>query len=110
MNADNVCPGARDLLSRNSTDNGVIAIDGGCNTASKGGRNTLMASGGSPGRVTQVSRHKEVLIGSSAGQWRYRWDQGGWGLGRGAVGNTRNIGDLNDVGSAGEDSGCDGVG
>lgn len=110
MDAHNVGPRPLNLLRGNGTDHGIVAVDGGCNTAPHRGRETLVAGCPSPGGVAQITGHKEVLVGSGTGQRGDRGHQCMRGLRRGTVGDTGNVGDLNDVGGTGEDGGGDGLG
>lgn len=110
MNADNIGAGTLNLLRRCRADNGVTAIDGGCNTAAQGWRHALVARHRGPGGIPQVTRHEEVLIGMSTRKGWYGWNQRRRGLWRGAIGDAWNVGNLDDVGGTGENGRSDGLG
>ena len=102
------------LLGRDGANDGIGAVGGSGHTAAQAGGDTGGGTAAIVGHVgergvAQVAWHEEVLVGSGA---RKRWDGGyerGRGVGRGPVGDTRNVGDLNDIGGTGQDGGCDGA-
>lgn len=101
MNADHSGSGAHCLLSRHGAHNRIIAVNRRGNAATQTGGDTSMLAGGlRPGRVAQVTGHEEVLIGSGTRK-RRNWRHQGRFRGR-TVGDSRDVGDLDDVRSASE--------
>lgn len=106
--------GERRLLGRDRVNDGVGAVGGSGHTAAQAGGDTRGATAAIVGHVgkrgvAQVAWHEEVLVGSGA---RKRWNGGyerGWSVRRGPVGDTRNVGDLNDIRGTGQDGRCDGA-
>lgn len=115
VNADHGGAGKRGLLGRDGADNGIVAIRGGGHTAAQARRNsgrtaaTVVRQVGE-GRVTQVARHEEVLVGGRPRKRGNGRDERRGSVGRRTIGDTRDVGDLDDIGGTGEDGRSDGVG
>lgn len=114
MNADDGGTGEHGLLGGHRADDGVVAVDGGSHTAAQARRDTRRTTATIIGhfserRVAQITWHEKVLIGSRTGERRNGWHERGrvwWG----AVGHTRDVGNLNDIRSASQDGGSNGAG
>lgn len=110
VHADDVGAGTLDLLCGGRADDGVTAVDGGCNTAAQGWRHALVTRHCGPGGVPQITRHEEMLIRMSTRKGWHGRHQRRRGLWRGAIGDAWNVGDLDDVGGTGENGRGDGLG
>lgn len=120
LDTDNGGLAPHDGLGGQRGDNGVLAVDGrsntsACETRGDAGAGVAAAHVGGCGchRVPEVW-HEEVLLGGCVraaearggrhgGNGGNGWDQQIWGLRAGAVRDAGNVGNLDDVGSAGED-------
>lgn len=106
--------GERRLLGRDRANDGIGTVGGSGHTAAQAGGDTRGGTAAIVGQVgergvAQVAWHEEVLVGSGT---RKRWNGGyerGWSVRRGPVGDTRNVGDLNDIRGTGQDGRCDGA-
>lgn len=101
-------------MGGHGTDDGVVAIDGGSDTAAgQAGTDALAVVFGHtrPYRVANVTRHEVVLVlvvaANGSGDRRDGRHVLVWGVCGGAVGDTRYIGDLDDVGGASDDGRSD---
>lgn len=110
VHADDVCARTLDLLGGDGANDGVVPVDCGRDTAAQRGGDALVAGSGRPGRVAKITGHEKVLVGSGTGQRRDGRYQRGRGFGRRSIGDTGNVGDLDDVRGTREDGGCDGLG
>ena len=115
MDTDHVgTTGEGRLLGRDRANNGIGTVSGSGHTAAQAGGDTWGATAAIVGHVgergvTQVAWHEEVLIGGGTRKRRDWGYERGWGAWRRPVGDTRNVGDLNDIRGTGQDGGCDGA-
>lgn len=115
MDADDGGTGAHGLLGGDRADDGIAAVGSGGDTAAQtggdtGGTAATVVGHFGKGRVAQVTRHEEMLVGSGTGQRGHGRDERRRSVGGRSVGDARNVGDLDDIGGAGEHGGSDRMG
>lgn len=123
LDADNGCLASYDGLCGHWADDRIVPVDGCCDAATgqagcDAGTGVTVVSVARVVGVANVSGKEEMLVfgrvrgagsggGGCNGDWRNRRNKETRRVWVGAVGNTWDVGDLDDVGGASEDGRCE---